>query len=53
MSYRVLSAEIAHETNTFSRRLTDELAFRNRYYVVGEEALAQRADANTEVGEQR
>lgn len=50
MSYRVLSAEIAHETNTFSRRPTDQQAFRNHFYLVGGEALARRVDANTEVG---
>ena len=50
MTYRILSAEIAHETNTFSQLVTDQQAFRNCYYYVGDEALIQRADANTELG---
>jgi len=49
MSYRILTAEIAHETNTFSRLLTDQQAFRDCYYYAGEEALLQRAQANTEL----
>ncbi len=49
MSYRILSAEIAHETNTFSRIATDQQAFHNRYYYPGEEALRRRANANTEL----
>ena len=49
MSYRVLSAEIAHETNTFSRIATDEQAFRNCFYLPGEDALRQRGQANTEL----
>ncbi|HUV23612.1 MAG TPA: M81 family metallopeptidase [Gammaproteobacteria bacterium] len=49
MTYRILSAEIAHETNTFSRLVTDQQAFRDRYFYAGEEALLQRAQANTEL----
>jgi microcystin degradation protein MlrC len=49
MRYRILSAEIAHETNTFSRLPTDQQAFRDCYYYAGEEALLQRARANTEL----
>lgn len=49
MTYRVLSAEIAHETNTFSRIATDEQSFRNCFYLRGDEALTQRAAANTEL----
>ncbi len=49
MSYKILSAEIAHETNTFSRIATDQQAFHNRYYYPGEEALRRRANANTEL----
>jgi microcystin degradation protein MlrC len=49
MAYRILSAEIAHETNTFSRNATDQQAFRDCYYFQGEEALAQRGAANTEL----
>ena len=49
MAYRILSAEIAHETNTFSRNATDQQAFRDCYYFQGEEALVQRGAANTEL----
>jgi len=49
MSFRILSAEIAHETNTFSRIATDQQAFRDCYYLRGDEALAQRGNANTEL----
>ncbi|MCP4470348.1 MAG: M81 family metallopeptidase [Gammaproteobacteria bacterium] len=49
MSYKILSAEIAHETNTFSRIATGQQAFHNRYYYPGEEALGRRANANTEL----
>jgi microcystin degradation protein MlrC len=49
MTHRILSAEIAHETNTFSSLPTDQQAFRDCYYYVGEEALVQRARANTEL----
>ncbi len=49
MAYKILSAEIAHETNTFSRNATDRQAFRNRYCYFGNEALQRRADANTEL----
>ncbi|MCP4236437.1 MAG: M81 family metallopeptidase [Aestuariibacter sp.] len=49
MSYRILSAEIAHETNTFSCIKTDRQAFRNRHYYRAQEALERRANANTEL----
>ena len=49
MSYRILSAEIAHETNTFSCIATDQQAFRDCFYLQGDEALAQRQQANTEL----
>lgn len=49
LGWHVLSAEIAHETNTFSRRLTTAEDFRNRHYLVGEEALRVRGQANTEL----
>jgi microcystin degradation protein MlrC len=39
MSYRVLSAEIAHETNTFSRIPTDEQAFRNGHFLLTHNTL--------------
>ena len=46
---KVLTAEIAHETNTFSCRKTDEQAFRDCYLLSGAEALAARGKANTEL----
>ena len=49
MSYRILSAEFAHETNTFSRIETDRQAFHNRHYYRAQEALGRRANANTEL----
>jgi len=49
MTCKILSAEIAHETNTFSRIATDQQAFHKRHYYVGEEALKRRANANTEL----
>jgi microcystin degradation protein MlrC len=49
MTFKVLTAEIYHETNTFSRHPTDEQAFRDRYFLIGAEAIAQRGDANTEL----
>ena len=49
MSYRVLTADISHETNTFSCHLTDEQAFKDRYVLMGAEAIRERGDANTEL----
>jgi microcystin degradation protein MlrC len=49
MTFRVLTAELAHETNTFSRRLTGKQAFRDRYVLMGDDAIAARRDANTEL----
>ncbi|HUT47726.1 MAG TPA: M81 family metallopeptidase [Alphaproteobacteria bacterium] len=49
MTFRVLTAELAHETNTFSRRVTGAQAFRDRYFLIGDEAIAARSDANTEL----
>lgn len=49
MTFKILTAEIYHETNTFSRHPTDEQAFRDRYFLTGAEAIAQRGDANTEL----
>jgi len=49
MSTRILTAEVAHETNTFSRIATDEQAFRNGYFFVGDDAIAARANLNTEL----
>jgi microcystin degradation protein MlrC len=34
MPFKVLTAEMSHETNSFSRQETDEQAFRNRYVLM-------------------
>ena len=47
MSFTVLTAELQHESNTFSARATDLDAFKARYFMAGEEALRERGDANT------
>jgi microcystin degradation protein MlrC len=49
MTFRVLTAEFAHETNTFSRLVTDEQAFKDRYVLFGDEAIIARRQANTEL----
>lgn len=49
MTFRVLTAEFAHETNTFSRLLTGKKAFRDRYVLLGDDAIAARRDANTDL----
>lgn len=49
MGFRVLTAEFSHETNTFNCHKTDEQAFRDRYLLLGAEAIAERGDANTEL----
>jgi hypothetical protein len=49
MSFKVLTAEVFHETNTFSNHQTDEAAFRNRFFLSGQTALNERANANTEL----
>jgi microcystin degradation protein MlrC len=49
MSFQVLTAEMSHETNSFSLQETDEQAFRNRYVMMGPAALAERGAANTEL----
>ncbi len=49
MTFRVLTAEVAHESNTFSRIQTDEQAFRERYFLTGSDALDQRDYQNTEL----
>ena len=49
MPFKVLTAEMSHETNSFSRQETDEEAFRNRYVLMGAEAIAERGQANTEL----
>lgn len=47
MGFKVLTAEVAHESNTFSHVATDEQAFRNRYFLTGAEAVTERGDKNT------
>lgn len=49
MSFKVLTAEVFHETNTFSIHPTDESAFRNRFFLPNEAALKERGNANTEL----
>lgn len=49
MSFRVLTAEISHETNTFSIRPTNLDAFKNRYFLLGDDAITERGDANTDL----
>ena len=49
MPFNVMTAEMSHETNSFSRQETDEEAFRNRYVLMGAEAIAERGQANTEL----
>lgn len=49
MGFNVLSAEISHETNTFSVRPTDLQAFRDRYLMDGPAAIAAKGSANTEL----
>jgi microcystin degradation protein MlrC len=49
LGFNVLSAEISHETNTFSIRPTDLQAFRDRYLLDGPAAIGAKGDKNTEV----
>jgi microcystin degradation protein MlrC len=35
MSYKILSAEFAHQTKTFTRIATDRQAFRDHHYYRG------------------
>lgn len=49
MGFRVLTAEISHETNSFSLQETDERAFMRRYVLMGTAAIAERGQANTEL----
>jgi microcystin degradation protein MlrC len=49
MTFRVLTAELAHETNTFSRRVTNAQSFKDHYVLLGEDAIRARSDANTEL----
>ena len=47
MTFRVLTAELAHETNTFSRHATDAQSFKDRYVLMGDDALTARSGVNT------
>lgn len=49
MGFRVLSAEISHETNTFNVHPTTLGHFRDRYLLDGPAAIAARGDRNTEL----
>ncbi|HHV66648.1 M81 family metallopeptidase [Brucella intermedia] len=49
MSYCVLTAEFAHETNTFNRVKTGYEAFASVGILEGRAAIAARGDANTEL----
>jgi len=49
MTFRVLTAEFSHETNTFSRLLTGKQAFEDRFVRLGDKAIAARHLANTEL----
>lgn len=49
MSFHVLTAEISHETNTFSIRPTDLDAFKSRYFLLGQDAIDERGHANTDL----
>ena len=49
MSFKVLTAEMSDEANSFSLQETDEQAFRNRYVLMGDEAIAESGQVNTEL----
>jgi len=49
LTFRILTAEVSHETNTFNCHKTDEQAFKDRYALFGAEAIAERGEANTEL----
>jgi microcystin degradation protein MlrC len=46
---KVITAEIYHETNTFSCRYTDQQAFRDRFFLLDSDAVDERGKANTEL----
>ena len=50
MSSRVLTGQIMHETNTFSRLLTDLGAYRARYLYYGDEVAEKLRGTKTEIG---
>jgi microcystin degradation protein MlrC len=47
MPFTVLTAEFAHESNTFSKRPTGWQQFQDRYCYTGDDAIRERGDANT------
>ncbi len=49
MSFTVLTAEFSHESNTFSIVPTGYKAFTDRFLLLGDEALRERRDANTDI----
>ncbi len=49
MGFNVLSAEIAHETNTFNIRPTTLQSFQDRFFLEGDQAIAVRGASNTEL----
>jgi microcystin degradation protein MlrC len=49
MSYKILTAELLHETNTFSRIKTDEQAFHDCYFLTGSNAIVERGEQNTQL----
>ncbi|MEH6473780.1 MAG: M81 family metallopeptidase [Halopseudomonas sp.] len=49
MSFNVLTAEFSHETNSFSLHKTGKKAFMARYVLVGDAAIVERGDENTEL----
>ncbi len=49
MSFNVLTAEISHETNSFSLHKTGKQAFMARYALMGLAAINERGNENTEL----
>jgi microcystin degradation protein MlrC len=49
MSFNVLTAEFSHETNSFSLHKTGKKEFMARYVLVGDAAIVERGDENTEL----
>lgn len=49
MSFRVLTAELYHETNTFNPNLTEYHSFMDRFGFFGADAIRERGEANTEL----
>lgn len=47
MAFTILTAEFQHESNTFSRVPATLDAFRQRYFIEGDAAIAERGDVNT------